>query len=76
MAEATNKRICEVLRRVQEDVSGVRHDMRGLREEVTAMRGHRLAIQRDVNNTYERLATPEVRADRIERRLEPSDAPA
>ena len=75
MAEVTNDLIYEVLKRVQEDVSTVRQDMRGMREEMTAMRGHMLAIQRDVNNIYERLATLEVRADRIERRLELADAP-
>ena len=75
MAEATNELIYEVLKKIQRDVLLIRHDMRGLREEITAMRGHVIAIQRDISKVYDRLGGLETPVDRIERRLELAEAP-
>ena len=41
---------------------------------MTAMPGHMLAIQRDVNNIYERMSSLDTRVERIERRLNLVDA--
>lgn len=76
MAEVTNELIYEVLKKVQEDVGSLRNDVRSIREEMIAMRGHLNAVQRDVANIYDRLAVLDMRVDRIERRLELSDATA
>jgi hypothetical protein len=74
MAEVTNDLLYEVLNRVQEDVSLTRGEIRGVREEVSALRGYMSAMQRDIHNLYEQMHTQGTRLDRIERRLELSDA--
>jgi len=74
MAEATNELMYELLKRMNADLALVREDVRGGREEMTAMRGHTLAIQRDVNNICERMGSVEARVEWIERRLNLVDA--
>lgn len=76
MAEVTNELIYEVLKKIQDSVVRLENGQREIREELIAMRGHMLAMQRDIHNIYERLDDHGRRLDRIERRLELSDATA
>ena len=76
MTAVTSELIYEGLKKVQEDVSQTRQDVRNVRDELIATRGHLLALQKDTNNIYERLTTLEIKVDRVERRLELTDAPA
>jgi hypothetical protein len=71
----SNELIYEILERRQEPPAKLQNVVRGIREEVSAVRGHMLAMQRDIHNTYDRLDEHSQRLDRIERRLELSDTP-
>jgi hypothetical protein len=74
MAEATNELMYELLKRMNSELALIREDVRGGRDEMTAMPGHMLAIQRDVNNIYERMGSLKTRVERIGRRLNIVDA--
>ena len=74
MAEVTNELIYEVLKQIQDRVARIDDGQRSIREELTALRGHQLAMQRDIYNIHERLDMMDKRLDRIERRLELSEA--
>jgi len=76
MADVTNELIYEVLKKIQDRLGGLEEGQRSIREELTALRGHQLAMQRDVYNIHERIDVIDKKIDRIERRLELSDAPA
>jgi len=70
MAEVTNELIYEVLKKMQDRLSGIEHSVQEVRTEIVALRGHMIAVQQDVANIYGRMAGVEVRLDRIDRRLE------
>lgn len=70
MSEVTNELMFEVLKAMQKDLRDVKTGQTELREEFGAMRGHMLAMQRDIANIYDVLGRHEVRLDRIEKRLE------
>lgn len=70
MAEVTNDLIYEVLKSIQERVGALQDGQRAIPEELTALRGHQVAMQRDVYNIHERFDAVERRLERIERRLE------
>ena len=77
MAEITNELIFEVLKQIQERLSGIDHKIDELKSEMQAFRGHLIAMQQDIHNIYTTLARHETRLDRIERRLglvEPAEA--
>lgn len=65
MPEVTNELLLEVLKKIQDQLTRVQSDVHGIREELSAIRGHMNAMQRDIHV---------IRVDRIERRLELSDA--
>jgi predicted nucleic acid-binding Zn-ribbon protein len=76
MSDVTNELLLEVLKRMQGDLSTIKDGQKEIRTEMSALRGHMLAIQTDINNMYAKLATTEVRLDRIERRLDIVNEPA
>jgi tetrahydromethanopterin S-methyltransferase subunit G len=75
MVEVSNELIYEVLKQVQQRLDRVDHKVDELKSEMNAMRGHMISLQQDTQNIYGILGRSEVRLDRIERRLELSDAP-
>ncbi len=73
MAEVTNELIYEILKKIHEDVAHLRTGQRTVGEELSAVRGHLVAIQKDVHNLYEIGHDNGRRLDRIESRLELRD---
>ena len=69
MVEITNELIYEILKKIQDDIAPIQADVRTLREEVMAIRGHQLAMQKDIHNLYNLTHNTNRRPDRIERRL-------
>ena len=76
MAEISNDLIYEVLEKLQEQGTRTGEDVRRIRDEMSAMRGHMVALQHDIHNIYDRMLEHGKRFDRMEHRLELSDAPA
>jgi len=77
MAEVTNELIYEVLKKMQDRLSGIEHSVQEVRSEIVALRGHMIAVQQDVANIYGRVTGIKVHLDRIDQRLElHSDASA
>ncbi len=74
MAEVTNELIYEVLKSVQSPIGNLEEEVREIKTELRAVKGHLHAIQIDVENLYQSVATVDLRVQRIERRLELSDA--
>ena len=74
MAEVTQEPMYEVLKQVQSDMVGLKDGQREHTAAVNALRTHMVAIQQDVSNIYAILVRHENRLDRIERRLEISEA--
>jgi DNA anti-recombination protein RmuC len=70
MAEVTNELIYEVLKQIQDRLSGVDHKVDELKTEMQAVRGHLIAMQQDIHNIYASIGRLDLRVDRIERRLE------
>jgi tetrahydromethanopterin S-methyltransferase subunit G len=75
MAEVSNELIFEVLKQVQQRLDRVDHKVDELKSELNAIRGHQLSMQQDVHNVYGILGRYDMRLERIERRLELSEAP-
>ncbi|QUS40838.1 hypothetical protein RPMA_19830 [Tardiphaga alba] len=75
MAEISADLVYEVLKAVQNDISQIKHEMRDANGATNAMRGHQISMQQDVHNIYSILTRYDARLERIERRLELSDAP-
>lgn len=73
MAEVTNELIYDVLKKVQDQGARTQEDVRGIREELVAMRGHMVAMQKDIHNLYDMGHDHGRRLERIERRLELRD---
>ncbi len=69
MADVTNEPIYEVLKKLQDEVVNVRVSQRTQAEETSAIRGHVLAVQKDIHNLYEVGSDTNRRLDRIEQRL-------
>jgi tetrahydromethanopterin S-methyltransferase subunit G len=70
MAEVTNELRYDVLKKMQDRLGGIEHGVHEVRSEIVALRSHMIATQQDVANIYGRVASMEVRLDRIERRLD------
>ena len=75
MAEVSNELIYEVLKQVQQRLDRVDHKVDELKSEMNALRGHMISLQQDTHNIYGVLGRQDTRLERIERRLELSDAP-
>jgi septation ring formation regulator EzrA len=72
MAEVSNELIFEV---VQQRLERVDTKVDELKSEMNALRGHMISLQQDTHNIYGMLGRHDGRLERIERRLELSDAP-
>ncbi len=75
MAEINADLVYEVLKQVQQDISQIREQGRETNMSLNAVRNHLVALQQDVGNIYAVLGRLDARVDRIERRLELTDAP-
>jgi septation ring formation regulator EzrA len=75
MAEVSNELIFDVLKQVQHRLDRVDNKVDELKSEMNALRGHLISLQQDTHNIYGMLGRHDVHLERIERRLELSDAP-
>jgi len=75
MAEISSELIYEVLKSLQRDVGEMKSGVGDVKIELNALRGHMISLQQDVHNIYGMLVRHDGRLERIERRLELSDAP-
>ena len=75
MAEANFELIYEILKILQRDFGEMRSSIGEVKTELNAIRGHMVSLQQDVHNIYGMLGRHDVHLERIERRLELSDAP-
>jgi hypothetical protein len=75
MAEVSNELIYEVLKILQRDVGEVKSSIGDVKTELNALRGHMISLQQDVHNIYGILVRHDSHLERIESRLELSDAP-
>mgnify|MGYP000945126953 CR=1 FL=1 len=76
MAEISAELVYEVLKQVQHDIAQIKDQGRETNAAINAVRGHIVALQQDVGNIYGILGRLDARVDRIERRLELTDAPS
>ena len=76
MAEVTNELMYEILKQLQVRTDSFDKKMDEVKSELQALRIHSIAMQQDVQNIYTILVRQDSRLDRIERRLELSEAPA
>jgi hypothetical protein len=76
MAEISAELVYEVLEQVQHDISQIKEQGCETNAALNALRGHLVALQQDVGNVYGILGRLDARVDRIERRLELTDAPS
>jgi septal ring factor EnvC (AmiA/AmiB activator) len=76
MPEITNELMYEVLRQLQSDIVALKEGQRETNSALNAIRTHLVAMQQGIQNIYAVLARHETRLDRIERRLEITEAPA
>jgi hypothetical protein len=75
MAEISADLVHEVLKSLQRDMSQFKNEPRGVSTSLSALRGHQVSMQQGIHNTYGMLVRYDDRLDRIERRLELSNAP-
>ena len=75
MAEISSELIYEVLKSLRRDVGEMKSSVGDVKIELNALRGHMISLQQDVHNIYGMLVRHDGRLERIERRLELSDAP-
>jgi predicted nuclease with TOPRIM domain len=74
MANVTNDLDLDVLRRIQSDVADLKAGQAEIKSEIQALRGHQLAIQQDTHNLYATVSDVRARMERIEGRLDLTDA--
>jgi hypothetical protein len=75
MAEINSELVYEILKSLQREVSEVKSNIIEVKSELSAIRGHLNSVHQDVHNIYGVLGRQDVHLERIERRLELSDAP-
>jgi hypothetical protein len=75
MAEISADLVHEVLKSLQHDMSQFKSELRDVNTSLNALRGHQVSMQQDIHNMYGTLGRYDYRLERIERRLELSDAP-
>ena len=75
MAEANYELIYEILKTLKRDFGEMRSSVGEVKTELNAIRGHMVSLQQDVHNIYGILGRQDSHLERIERRLELSDAP-
>lgn len=72
MAEISTELLYEVLKSIQVRLAGVDGKIDELKHDMQVMRSHTIGIQQEISGIHATL----VRLDRIERRLELTDAPS
>jgi len=75
MAEVTQELIYEVLKQVQDRVNSFDQKLDEVKAEMQALRTHSVAVQQVIQNIYAVFGRHDARLERIERRLEISEAP-
>jgi hypothetical protein len=75
MAEVTNELMYEVLKSLQARLAEVDGKVDELKHEMQAFRTHLIGIHQDMSGIHSILVRHEHRLERIERRLELTDAP-
>jgi hypothetical protein len=75
MAEISADLVYEVLKSLQRDMSQFKNELRDVNTSLNALSGHQVSMQQDIHNMYGILGRYDDRLERIERRLELSDAP-
>ena len=76
MAEVSNELMYELLKTLQRDVGEVKSGIGDVKSELNALRGHMISLQQDVHNIYGILGRHDLHLERIERRIELTDAPS
>ena len=74
MVEVTNELIYEILKQLQDRMSSFERKMDEVKNELQALRIHSLAMQQDIQNLYAMFVRHDARLERIERRLELTEA--
>ena len=74
MAEVTQELIYDLLKQLQERMSSFDRKLDEVRAEMQALRIHSVAVQQDIQNIYSIFGRHDARLERIERRLEISEA--
>jgi chromosome segregation ATPase len=74
MAAVTNELIYEILKQLQDRMSSLERKVDEIKSELQSLRLHSLGIQQDIQNIYATLVRHETRLERIERRLEITEA--
>jgi DNA repair ATPase RecN len=75
MAEVTQELIYEVLKQLQDRMNSFDRKLDEVKAEMQALRIHSVAVQQDIQNIYAVFGRHDARLERIERRLEISEAP-
>ena len=73
MADVTNELIYEVLKAMQSRLGNIEFGVQELKTEMSALRGHVIAIQTDINSIHSKIAYNDTRFDRLEKRAELED---
>ncbi|MGJ4887217.1 hypothetical protein [Bradyrhizobium sp. HKCCYLR20261] len=76
MAEVTNELIFGILKQIQQRLDRADHRFDEMRADLTALRSYQLSMMQDLQNAYAVLGRLDERFDRMERRLELSEAPS
>ena len=76
MADGSNELMFEVLKWLQNNQFNMQETLTEVKNELRAIRGHMVATQTDVANLYSGQAKIELRLERIDKRLELTDAHA
>ena len=76
MAEVTNELMYEVLKSLHARLGQVDGKVDELKHEMQAFRTHLIGIQQELSGIHSTLVRHEHHLDRMERRLELTDAPA
>jgi hypothetical protein len=76
MAEISTELLYEVLKSIQVRLAGVDGKIDELKHDMQAMRSPMIGIQQEISGIHATLVRHEHRLDRIERRLELTDAPS
>jgi predicted nucleic acid-binding Zn-ribbon protein len=76
MAEVSTELLYEVLKSIQTRLAGVDGKIDELKHDMQAMRSHMIGVQQEISGIHATLVRHEIRLDRIESRLELTDAPS
>ena len=76
MAQVSTELLYEVLKSIQTRLAGVDGKIDELKHDLQAMLSHMIGVQQEISGIHATLVRHELRLDRIERRLELTDAPS